>query len=934
MTPSSVSLLSILSASGMRIVCLVLASLFAESAMTAPFSSADQACPPNPKPECFTQAKRDVAFIIDGSSSIAGRGQTYNIEIAGLARALRDRTVIPRDGSTALVVVLFNDEAIISVASDEPANSGRLKGIDSDERAENIAATVERLKCNGMDNPPAPAPCPSGNTNFDQAIRVASEFLLQRGRPNARRVLLMSTDGQPTDPGQGVGAAMDAQRKVSELDAILIGLDPKALVDPITQTNEFQDSQARVARLVFPQPPNDLPGAVLKIDAGPCNQPGALLDEVDCVRQVSAFAEHVRSVLRSDVLPLQLIVTTNQDTPADQGLSLRQAIERANCHGGKTTITFADSVKGKTIKPLTPLPALTAPDITIDGIDTCDIRKCDKCAAPSCVPSVIIDGAGVDATAGEAHNDGILIRSNHDVVRGLKIVNFKRAGVAVVPVCPADPVGCNRIELNVLVNNTAAGVLILDPAASQGKVATHNVGNTISRNTISGSITAIDLSGDSSTPNDTDDADDGPNALLNFPLIDSTTRIGDTVTLKGRAAASQVIEVFTVTRLRIGAGGPVIDAVEFIKSVTANPTDGMFTATDLPVSPTGFYTVTATDPLVGDFPCRNTSELTPIACTAPAIARITLEGDRLEFGPAIAAGEANKQNAQVKTFTVENIGCGPLVLISASIQRAGNVGHAIANSQRDDSNFFSLSVINADGTSSDFAGSLPITIAPGSENARRFNVSFHPVIPPITGHRRRLSASEVLPDTFQSVLDITHNGEGQYTIDLKAKVDTGAQLINPNPNPPRTPALVTMTRAGDIITVMFYVYDSDLSVNRVDYEFRDGVGRPVQLNQPDHILNPTGLVKGQSYRIEQTFSNATQHPEIATVRVIVSDGQAQAIAVSSLLAQTSTLSTQFARGARSPVLILPPAQFLAVPKKSLAGRQHLLSKRRAREKQR
>lgn len=57
-------------------------------------------------------------------------------------------------------------------------------------------------------------------------------------------------------------------------------------------------------------------------------------------------------------------------------------------------------------------------------------------------PTVIIDGSRVVVIADDPHSDGILIRSNNDTVRGLKLINFKRAGVAVAPVCPSDNVGC------------------------------------------------------------------------------------------------------------------------------------------------------------------------------------------------------------------------------------------------------------------------------------------------------------------------------------------------------------------------------------------------------------------------------------------------------------------------------------------------------------
>src|SRR5512143_68964 len=72
-------------------------------------------CPPAVVPEgCFTPPKRDIAFLIDATGSIEQRGQTYNAEVEGVRRALGDPTVIPRDGSTAVSVIVFNEIAVVA----------------------------------------------------------------------------------------------------------------------------------------------------------------------------------------------------------------------------------------------------------------------------------------------------------------------------------------------------------------------------------------------------------------------------------------------------------------------------------------------------------------------------------------------------------------------------------------------------------------------------------------------------------------------------------------------------------------------------------------------------------------------------------------------------------------------------------------------------
>ena len=130
-------------------------------------------------------------------------------------------------------------------------------------------------------------------------------------------------------------------------------------------------------QIVFPRPTDDLPGKTIVIPRGDCNNSCASLSDgavrADCDRQIKEFAENTRDVIRSSVPTIPpLIVKTEFDplpnTPVTGDIfSLRQAIEFANCIGGGVTITF----DGKLVSTITlgvPLPALTAPGITIDGL--------------------------------------------------------------------------------------------------------------------------------------------------------------------------------------------------------------------------------------------------------------------------------------------------------------------------------------------------------------------------------------------------------------------------------------------------------------------------------------------------------------------------------------------------------------------------------------
>lgn len=691
----------------------------------------------------------------------------------------------------------------------------------------------------------------------------------------------MSTDGGFTDPDFAETASNRIRESTleiaSEVDVILLGLfaKPDASADtcPPTDAGELDAAKLKVRRIVFPEPDSDLPGARLDISVGACNCPNAVFGS-DCERQVRDFVELTRRVLRSQ--PATRFLTVNTDADTDPGtpviggtLSFRQAIERANSDGGATTITFDAGLKDKTIQPRVPLPALTAPDIRICG---CGEMNCDYSidTEKKCDPFLTIDGSKTDTTKGEQHSDGILICSDRDVVRGLRIINFAGAGVSIKPICNR---GFNRIEHNRFENNKKAGVRVLDSPADAEGAFRHNIGNTISMNDILGSETPIDLAGDGPTPNDPGDLDEGPNTLLNFPDNLSVTDTLDLavaasgVTLTGQVngptAAGATVEIFAIASFRPVPGGRVIDGVTFLKQATTNA-NGSFTVTELPDSPTCGYTATVTD-LAG-----NTSELM-FPCAGFALATAT----DLDFGDAAVPN----QSPQSGTFSIENTGCSPLVVSFASIIRNG-----FSNKLGDDLAHFDIASMfigpNAPG----------IAIQPGQ--IQKFTATFDPAIPIVVTRNNKLRAAQVLAATTISTLNLDHNGcaKSDKRVILTGRVDGAVKLINPKS--PRNSPLVTLTRSGDELSVSFSVFDADLDVNKVNYEFfkiRDNQCSdervPAEIIDQDLAKAISSrvppLVTGQSFTVIQRFSGAKKNPEAGCVRVTVSDGKTSASATSS-----------------------------------------------------
>lgn len=863
----------------------------------APQNDPRQPCLFEQEPGCRDKAQFDIAFVVDQSRSIAERGQTYNVEIEGIIRAVRDPTIIPYDGSVSLSVISFNEVAVVRLP---------IRNIRSSSDAEAFARDLENLKCPNIGSTTDPCPCSA--TNFDAAIKSANNHLNQNRRPGARRVILMSTDGMATDPDMGMSAAAQAHLRalqdgvVMEFNIFLLGLG----------ADEEAVAKAKVDKIVFPQLADDLPGAALIIRGGECNILDANPGADGCDQQSDEFAANVRKVLRSHVPHISFVVTTEEDLiengtgDATSGkLSLRRAIELANCNQGAATITFAENVSGKTIRLVAPLPPLIAPDITIEG---CDGGNCAL---------VTIDGSGINGQlVGEDKSDGILIRSNHSVIRGLKVVNFPRAGIAVAPLCETDAVGRNLIESNTLENNAKAGVLILDPpqAAPQPgpqpglqRVSLHNTGNTILQNTISQQTVSpgaspnrsalIDLGGDGPTANDPEDRDEGPNTLLNFPetleitneaasalseslyadgRIDEANPVRIAGRVAGAAARNARVEIFSVTRLRTtDCSSSVIEGVVPLVIVTTD-NEGAFVATGIRMSPTGAYTATLTDR------AGNTSELR-FDCAGSPKANVILENNatELRFDAVSARAKQKKPSKrQPLKFTIQNAGCSPLVFTFSRIDRIDGLNCAGDANCLSDASFFSITKVVSAGPPmeeelvfSEKVKGISVTIDPGK--CQEFRVRFDPLIPGVTNADSALSAKDVLPAEFKSIVRIKVGNMDIDTVTLVGQVKTEVQLIGPKENEKKP--VVILEKSGDLLTATYYIYESNQDAHTAKYEFFDGAGKTVPLVPVASDLRPVianrKLVPGQSYGVVQMFSNANEHPEVRSIRVTVFDNE-------------------------------------------------------------
>lgn len=247
----------------------------------------------------------------------------------------------------------------------------------------------------------------------------------------------------------------------------------------------------------------------------------------------------------------------------------------------------------------------------------------------------------------------------------------------------------------------------------------------------------------------------------------------------------------------------------------------------------------------------------------------------VDFGSPIAVPN---QNPPADTFTITNASDASVDLTLTSIRRTGSdVGGRITNP--DDSGFFTVFAINPGGVDVQLNPGSTIPIPAGQRN---FRVTFNPSIPAVASGTSNLSASQVLPDVITSSLNFNSSG-GSLTVNMTGRVATGLLLIDPA-NPTRSP-VVTFTKSGNQFNLTYSVFDSNLNVTRASHQFLDSGGQPsgqpieVSLTQALQAIN---LVKGQSFTVDQPFTGASSHPEIAGVRVTVFDGETSVSATATL----------------------------------------------------
>lgn len=277
---------------------------------------------------------------------------------------------------------------------------------------------------------------------------------------------------------------------------------------------------------------------------------------------------------------------------------------------------------------------------------------------------------------------------------------------------------------------------------------------------------------------------------------------------------------------------------------------------------------------------------TPAGQTARCSFAVTVNGQPqlsvippgpLEFGVADPPRKPRNNTPQgcdcTKTFVLQNTGCATVEASLTAIMRTGAETTNGRITDTDDSDFFSVVIVNADGSERPAECTVGVNcIRINTGGQITFRVRFRPFIPRLAGRTDGLSASHVLCDTITSKLVFAISGGQQLTVDLVGRVTDEVKMVNPDNT--RKRAKVKTSRSSGQVEVTYAVFDSDLNVRRARYVFRgrngNQIGEALEVDLAPSI-DESDIIKGQSFLVIQRFDG--DFSGVASVEVTVFDDE-------------------------------------------------------------
>lgn len=352
-------------------------------------------------------------------------------------------------------------------------------------------------------------------------------------------------------------------------------------------------------------------------------------------------------------------------------------------------------------------------------------------------------------------------------------------------------------------------------------------------------------------------------------------------------------------------------------------------------------TASTPDPVTAN----NGATASPQAQAGTVAAQTAIDvGSAINLGPVVVGSAATPPSA---TFTVTSTGCLPLSLTTAQFTRDIGTLPPSSFASLDDSRYFRLSVVNATGPETpltpDSAGRFNLNRSLQTGQTLRLRVTFNPPFPAFAGQfagrTGTFTAGQFLPDVVNSVLGLTSNvSAGGLAVPVRGTVSPLVQVVTregfvlPPPAAAQgaeatTTPLVIFQRLRDDFRVAVSLYDPNLNVTKITYQFFDTYRQPASdpLEVPISSSLLGSLLRGQSFTVVQSFTGAAARPDVTYVRLTVEDADGAKVTVESnpldaFAAAPNATPARLERTSDASVLSLPTIRLSAVGRVSTRSR--------------
>jgi uncharacterized repeat protein (TIGR01451 family) len=232
------------------------------------------------------------------------------------------------------------------------------------------------------------------------------------------------------------------------------------------------------------------------------------------------------------------------------------------------------------------------------------------------------------------------------------------------------------------------------------------------------------------------------------------------------------------------------------------------------------------------------------------------------LGPVKPTFVRKVKKGAADVFTITNTGCAPVNITSARILRTGGDVNSGRIGNADDSASYALTIIgpNAQRTPVPLPTPAGFSLQVPAGQTLTLELLFTAVIPQLAGATEGLSANEAIGAVNTSQLSLV-TSTGVHTFDVTGRVRTAPRVLAP----------ATLSKSRQSMTVEVGIWDADLNVNRIRYDFLSAGGGIITTIDVDvsSVIAQRNLVTGQSFRVIVDF--AGDNEEVNRVRVTVFD---------------------------------------------------------------